>query len=111
MPYASKIQQREEAREDEINAALKDPKRKAGIVVPPLDGFVAQDLLGAIKLNQSSIPALSRDLRVPHKVIELLVFKLVDAGVVAIRRSKRSIYVKLIVDPPQESPGSQEELP
>ncbi len=94
MPYAAKIQRREEQREQEILSKT-----------PPLDGFVAQDLLGAIKLNQSSIPALSRDLRVPHDVVARLVAKLVEAGVVSIRRSKRSVYVKLV---PPESPSHEE---
>ena len=99
MPYAAKIQKREAEREEEI--AGKEP---------PLDGYVAQDLLGAIKLNQSSIPALSRDLRVPHDVVEWLVGKMVDAEVVTIRRSKRSTYVKL-VPAPSVSPGQGEALP
>jgi len=85
MPYAAKIQEREEEREREI-------KSKGG---PPINGFVAHDLLGAIKLNQSSIPALSRDLRVPHSVIEKLVQRLVKAGRITVRRSKRSLYVRL----------------
>ncbi len=85
MPYAAKIQRREEQREQEILSKE-----------PPLNGFVSQDLLGAIKLNQSSIPALSRDLRVPHDVVAWLVDKMVEAGVVTIRRSKRSVYVKLV---------------
>lgn len=95
MPYAAKIQEREEDRELEI-------KLKGG---PPINGFVAQDLLGAIKLNQSSIPALSRDLRVPHGVVERLVQKLVKAGLVTVRRSKRSLYVKRV---PDEQPQGEE---
>lgn len=83
MPYAAKIQARETEREREIT-------KKGG---PPINGFVSQDLLGAIKLNQSSIPALARDLRVPHKVVGKLVEKLVKVGLVTIRRSKRSVYV------------------
>ena len=96
MPYAAKIQRREKQREEEIAGGK-----------PPLDGYVSQDLLGAIKLNQSSIPALSRDLRVPHDVVAWLVHKLVDAGIVTIRRSKRSVYVKLV---PPESPSPEEGL-
>jgi len=95
MPYAASIQEREEAREQEV-------KTKGG---PPIDGFVAHDLLGAIQLNQSSIPALARDLRVPHGVVEKLVLRMVKAGIVTIRRSKRSVYVKLVPapeDPPHE---------
>jgi len=88
MPYAAKIRKREEMRESEI-------KGRNG---PPIDGFVAQDLLGAIKINQSSIPALARDLRVPHDVIELLVKRLVKSKDVTIRRSKRSVYVRLVDD-------------
>jgi DNA-binding transcriptional ArsR family regulator len=97
MPYAARIQEREEAREREI-------KSKSGA---PIDGFVSQDLMGAIKLNQSSIPALARDLRVPHDVVERLVNRLVKAGLVTIRRSKRSVYVKRV--PPVVKPlgGSQ----
>jgi hypothetical protein len=94
MPYAAKIQQREAKREAEVESGN-----------PPIDGFVAQDLLGAIKLNQSSIPALARDLRVPHDVVEPLVHRMVEAGLVTIRRSKRSIYVR-IVQPSTETPGS-----
>lgn len=88
MPYAAKIQEREEAREAEI-------KLRGG---PPIDGFVAQDLLGAIRLQQSSIPALSRDLRVPHDVVERLVKALVKAELVTIHRSKRSVYVRRVPD-------------
>jgi hypothetical protein len=96
MPYAAKIQRREEAREEEIITTT-----------PPIDGYVAQDLLGAIQLNQSSIPALSRDLRVPHDVVEWLVYRLVDAKIVTIRRSKRSVYVKLVPKAvPRPSGGS-----
>ena len=104
MPYAAKIQEREADREAEIEA-------KKG---PPVDGFVAQDLLGAIKLNQSSVPALARDLRVPNDVMELLVTKMVAAGIVTTRRSKRSVYVKRVPDespPSEEALGSQEESP
>jgi hypothetical protein len=90
MPYAAKIREREEMRESEI-------KSRNG---PPINGFVAQDLLGAIKINQSSIPALARDLRVPHDVIELLVKRLVKSKDVTIRRSKRSVYVRLVGDEP-----------
>lgn len=86
MPYAAGIQRRESAREEEV-------KSEEG---PPLDGFVAQDLLGAIQLNQSSIPALARDLRVPHDVVKLLVERMVVAGRVTIRQSKRSVYVRRI---------------
>lgn len=84
MPYAAKIQQREEAREAEISTGT-----------PPVDGYVAQDLLSAIRLTQCSIPALSRDLRVPQAVVADLVDRLRKAGVVVIRYSKRSTYVKL----------------
>ena len=87
MPYAAKIQERENKRAREI-------KIKSG---PPIDGYVAQDLLGAIKLNQSSIPALARDLRVPHQVIGMLVRKLEKKGIVKTRRSKRSIYVTRVL--------------
>lgn len=87
MPYAAKIQKREEARDAEI--ATKNP---------PIDGFVAQDLLAAIKLNQCSIPALARDLRVPHGVVSDLVDRLREAKLVVIRHSKRSTYVKLVED-------------
>jgi hypothetical protein len=100
MPYAARIQRREEEREQEIEVGK-----------PPLDGYVAQDLLGAIKLNQSSIPALSRDLRVPHAVVEFLVDKMVIAGMVSIRRSKRSVYVKLVTPDPRESLESEGGLP
>lgn len=95
MPYAAKIQEREAEREIEIHQSKG----------PPVDGYVAQDLMGAIKLNQSSIPALARDLRVPHDVLEVLVNKLVRAGMVTIRRSKRSVYVRIVPDevPPHES--------
>ena len=93
MPYAARIQKRESSREEEV-------KSKEG---PPLDGFVSQDLLGAIQLNQSSIPALARDLRVPGDVVEVLVGKLVKAGLVTIRRSKRSTYVRR-VQPPRPTP-------
>jgi len=89
MPYAASIQEREAEREAEIG-------EKAG---PAIDGFIAQDLLGAIKLNQSSIPALARDLRVPLKVVERLVKKLEKAGKVTTRRSKRSVYVIRVPDP------------
>ena len=94
MPYAAQIQEREAAREDEI-------AQKGG---PPIDGYVAQDLLGAIKLHQASIPALARDLRVPHDVLEELVGRLVVKGVVEVRKSKRSVYVKQAPDaqPPDE---------
>ena len=88
MPYAAKIQEREEARDVEI-------KMKGG---PPIDGFVVQDLLGAIRLQQSSIPALARDLRVPHHVVERLVSTLVREGLVTIHKSKRSIYVRRALD-------------
>lgn len=106
MPYAAKIQAREAEREAEIG-------RKGG---PPLDGFVAHDLLGAIKLTQSSIPALARDLRVPHKVVERLVHKMVKKGLVTIRRSKRSIYVIRVSTPDDPlfsggDPESEEESP
>lgn len=87
MPYAASIQRREEAREAEVVTGA-----------PPLDGFVAQDLLAAIKLNQSSIPALARDLRVPHNVVVDLVMRLKAAGLVITRHSKRSTYVKLVED-------------
>jgi len=87
MPYAAKIQERENKRAQEI-------KRKGGA---PIDGYISQDLLGAIKLNQSSIPALARDLRVPHHVIETLVRKLEKKGIVKTRRSKRSIYVTRVL--------------
>lgn len=87
MPYAAKIQQREDAREAEVSTKN-----------PPIDGFVAQDLLAAIKLNQCSIPALARDLRVPHGVVSDLVDRLKEAGLVVIRHSKRSTYVKLVED-------------
>lgn len=100
MPYAATIQRREEEREAEI----QDGK-------PPISGYVAQDLLGAIKLNQSLIPALSRDLRVPHAVVEYLVDKMVIAGLVTIRRSKRSVYVKLIIPDPRVELESKEGLP
>ena len=83
MPYAAKIQDRE-------NRRAKEVKRKCG---PPLNGYVAQDLLGAIQINQSSIPALARDLRVPHRVIETLVKKMEKKGIVKTRQSKRSVYV------------------
>mgnify|MGYP005656248871 CR=1 FL=1 len=83
MPYAAKIQAREDKRAREV-------KRKCG---PPLNGYVAQDLLSAIKLNQSSIPALARDLRVPHHVVESLVKKMVKKKIVKTRQSKRSVYV------------------
>lgn len=88
MPYAARIQEREAARESEI-------KLRGG---PPIDGFVAQDLLGAIRLQQSSVPALARDLRVPHDVVEKLVASLVKAGMVTIHRSKRSVYVRRAPD-------------
>jgi hypothetical protein len=87
MPYAAAIQKREEAREAEV-----------GTGQPPITGFVAQDLLAAIKLNQSSIPALARDLRVPHAVVVDLVERLRLASLVVIRNSKRSTYVKLVED-------------
>ena len=102
MPYAAKIQDREEAREREIES-------KSGA---PIDGFVAQDLMGAIKLNQSSIPALARDLRVPHDVVEALVHHLVKAKLVTIRRSKRSVYVKRVPEgkaPPEGDQGPKDE--
>lgn len=103
MPYAAQIQEREAEREREI-------RRKNG---PPLDGYVAQDLLGAIKLNQSSIPALARDLRVPHSVVEHLVDRLVKANRVSVRKSKRSVYVIRLPDPDDppedEEPASPEE--
>lgn len=84
MPYAARIQERESKRDQEVSM----------LGGPPTDGYVAQDLLGAVKLNQVSIPALSRDLRVPHHVVEDLVRRLVEAGLVVIRYSKRSTYVK-----------------
>lgn len=87
MPYAASIQRRESAREAEVDTGK-----------PPIDGFVAQDLLAAIKLNQSSIPALARDLRVPHPVVVDLVERLRLAHLVVIRHSKRSTYVKLVED-------------
>lgn len=87
MPYAAKIQQREESREAEVATGT-----------PPIDGFVSQDLLAAIKLNQSSIPALARDLRVPHAVVVDLVDRLRLANLVVIRHSKRSTYVRLVED-------------
>jgi hypothetical protein len=89
MPYAAKIQAREAEREDEI-------AQQGG---PPIDGYIAQDLLGAIKLNQSSIPALARDLRVPQGVVEDLVSRLVQAQLVIVRKSKRSIYVIRVAAP------------
>ena len=92
MPYAARIRARETEREEEI-------WRKGG---PPLDGYVAQDLLGAIKLTQSSVPALARDLRVPHKVVDKLVTKMVKANLVKTRRSKRSVYVIRIPDPGEQ---------
>ncbi len=101
MPYAAKIQEREAARDVEIASADG----------PPLDGFVAQDLLGAIKLTQSSIPALARDLRVPQKVVDKLVRQLIKLGKVRIRRSKRSVYVIRIPDPSDDFPGSAVEPP
>jgi len=98
MPYAAKIQRREQEREEEIEHGE-----------PPLDGYVAQDLLGTIKLNQSSIPALSRDLRVPHAVVAWIVDRMVEAGIVSIRRSKRSTYVKLIPLDQRSASGRAEE--
>jgi len=94
MPYAAKIRARETEREDEM-------VRKGG---PPLDGYVAHDLLGAIKLTQSSIPALARDLRVPHKIVAKLVEKMVKAKLVRTRRSKRSVYVIRIPSPSENFP-------
>ena len=94
MPYAAKLQERESNRESEI-------KLKGG---PPLDGYIAQDLLGAIELTQSSVPALARDLRVPHKVIDKLVTKMVKAKLVKTRSSKRSVYVIRIPDPSEIPP-------
>lgn len=101
MPYAAQIQNREAEREEEIKTA-------GG---PPLDGHVAQDLLGAIKLTQSSIPALARDLRLPHATVEDLVERMITAGLVAVRRSKRSVYVKRATNPdrPEEEPALEEE--
>lgn len=95
MPYAAKIQEREAARESEI-------RLKGG---PPIDGFVAQDLLGAIRLQQSSIPALARDLRVPHSVVEKLVYRLVAEQLVTIHKSKRSVYVRRV---PGDEPLDEE---
>lgn len=100
MPYAAKIQKREEEREEEI-------KSDDG---PPIDGYVAQDLLGAIQLNQSSIPALARDLRVPHRVVEGLVDRLMNAGLVTIRKSKRSVYVRRTPADPPPPGGDREPL-
>jgi hypothetical protein len=97
MPYAAKIRAREAERERELG-------RKHG---PPLNGYVAQDLLGAIKLNQSSIPALARDLRVPHREVDILVAKMVKAKLVAIRRSKRSTYVIRLPAPGDPSPHGE----
>ncbi|MGE3483782.1 MAG: winged helix-turn-helix domain-containing protein [Nitrospira sp.] len=96
MPYAAKIQEREADRDLEI-------RTRGG---PPIDGFVAQDLLGAIRLQQSSIPALARDLRVPQSVVERLVQALVKAALVTTHRSKRSIYVRIV---PGEDPLPDEE--
>lgn len=89
MPYAAKLQKRESEREIEIS-------RKSG---PPLNGHVSQDLIGAIKLSQSSIPALARDLRVPHAIVEKLVYRMADAGMVIISKSKRSVYVRKMPSP------------
>ena len=104
MPYAASIQEREEKRDVEVKTGT-----------PPLDGYVAQDLLGAIKLNQSSIPALARDLRVPHDVVEDLVNRMVVAKLVTVRKSKRSVYVRRVPQPndelliPEEAPPHQRE--
>lgn len=89
MPYVVKIRERETARCHEVELTSG----------PPLNGYVARDLLGAVRLNYASIPALARDLRIPLDVIEELVLRLSTAQLLTIRRTKRGLYVKQFTPP------------
>lgn len=79
------IQKRESQRVAEIQGAA-----------PPINGIVAQDLLGAIRLGQSSVAALSRDIRVSVKIIKDLAGRMAVAGIVELRGTNRGLYVAII---------------
>lgn len=85
MPYAAMIQRREAERVSEIQS-----KR------PPVDGIVAQDLLGAIRLGQSSVAALARDIRVAIGIVKDLSARMALAGMVELRGTSRGLYVAII---------------
>ena len=85
MPYAAMIQRREAERISEIQS-----KR------PPIDGIVAQDLLGAIRLGQSSVAALARDIRVSITIVRDLSARMAVAGVVELRGTNRGLYVAIV---------------
>jgi hypothetical protein len=92
MPYAAAIQRREAQRIAEIQG-----KR------PPIDGIVAQDLIGAIRLGQSSVAALARDIRVSVGLVRDLASRMAFAGYVELRGTNRGLYVALL--PRKGDPG------
>jgi DNA-binding GntR family transcriptional regulator len=92
MPYAALIQNREARRLAEIAS-----KR------PPVDGTVAQDLIGAIRLGQSSVAALARDIRVSVSIVRELASRMAFAGYVELRGTNRGLYVALL--PRKGDPG------
>jgi hypothetical protein len=79
------IQKREDQRIEEIQ------KKN-----PPIDGIVAQDLLGAIRLGQSSVAALARDIRVSISIIKDLAGRMAVAGIVELRGTNRGLYVAIV---------------
>lgn len=85
MPYAATIQKREGQRVDEIRSKK-----------PPIDGIVAQDLLGAIRLGQSSVAALARDIRVGVGIVRDLSARMAVAGLVELRGTNRGLYVAIV---------------
>jgi len=85
MPYAALIQKREAQRVAEIQTKN-----------PPIDGTVAQDLLGAIRLGQSSVAALARDIRVSISIIKNLAGRMAVAGIVELRGTNRGLYVAIV---------------